>query len=163
MTKKTKTIELQVADAVLDAPKIIVVGGETYEVKPITLRTLIRLSAMISYLPMFSSDLTREEKVAMIIDRARECEALGDIVALMLLQRGPNDGSRKKRSEFRKLAQEALDLRPSQSHTVIDTALAPEEVGYFFGVITFLSAANILRATREVEQTTETDQTASGR
>jgi len=43
---------------------------------------------------------------------------------------------------------------------IIDTALAPEEVGYFFGITTFLSASNILRATREVE--IKTDPTASG-
>lgn len=160
MKKNTKTIEQRTADAVLGTPKTIAVAGVTYEMRPITVRTLIQLSALISHLPIFGEDVEIEGRATMTIDRARECGVLGDIVALMLLQRGPTDGSFREQRQFRRLANDALDLHPSQLHTVIDTALAPEEIGYFFGVTTFLSASNILRATREVE--IKTDQTASG-
>lgn len=160
MTKKTKTLEQRAADAVLREAKTVVVGGKTYTLKPITVRTLIRLSAQVSELPTFDEIIKEEDRANSTIDRARECGALGDIMALLLLQRGKNDGTLWQKHQFRRLADAALDLYPSQLHVIIDTALAPEEVGYFFGITTFLSASNILRATREVE--IKTDPTASG-
>lgn len=165
------TIEKRVADTLLQSAKEVVVCGETYKVAPPTVATLVLASEAISRLPKRRLDKERvvEESLAV----AKDCEALGEVAAILILgakgvkvpdtytdiRREPVLGGlfhRKKRvtvhcdiDQKTPLAKKLLEeFSPSRLNELIGRLLYGMELGDFFGLTTFLGEINLLRPTK---------------
>lgn len=171
MTEEKKTLEQKVAETILQRPVEVKVGEKTYTTAPPSVATLILVSEAVSRLPHFTLD--PENVVGESLSIAKDCQALGEIVAILLLgaknltRRVKTEQTvekrfffglirRKKTVEVEKiidckaeLAQELLEnLRPSELQGLTATLLQRMELGDFFGLTTFLSEINLLRQTK---------------
>ena len=77
------TTEERVANTILQEPTIIKVGEKEYAVAPPSTATLILVSAAVSRLPCIQLDETR--LVQDVLASAKDCAAIGDVVAVMIL------------------------------------------------------------------------------
>lgn len=78
-----ETIEKKTAKAVLQKPEHIAIGGESYEIAPPSIATLILMSEAISELP--STNIDRDMAFTECLAMAKDCRALGDILAILIL------------------------------------------------------------------------------
>lgn len=170
----SSTTEERVADTILQEPTIIKVGEKEYAVAPPSTATLILVSAAVSHLPRIQLDENR--LVQDVLGAAKDCAAIGDIVAVMILgAKHVKDEAvrieertvtrcfglfkRKMRVEVREskreqLARELLEnLSPRELQSVLAQILGTLEVGDFFGLTTFLLEVNATRPTKVVNQT----------
>jgi len=156
-----KTLEQKTAQTILQKPIEVTVGSKTYQVAPPSIATLILASAAISELPKV--ELENESIAAESLYVAKDCSAIGDIVAILIL--GAKGLKETKKSPFglrkieidRKavLAQEVLDeLSPVQLSNMLSTLLQGMDLAFFFGTINSLIEINLLRKTRETTTTT---------
>lgn len=168
------TTEQRVADTILQEPTIIKVGGKEYPVAPPSTATLILASASVSHLPRITLD--ESHLVQDVLASAKDCAAIGDIIAVMILgAKHVKDEvvhieertkrylfglfKRKKRVEVRESKREQLsrelleNLSPRQLQTALAQILGTLEVGDFFGLTTFLLEVNTTRPTKVVNQT----------
>lgn len=168
-TNRGSTIEEKVAQAILQQPTQITVGGKEYTAAPPSTATLILVSEAVSRLP--HTKLNAENVVGESLSVAQDCKALGDIAAILLI--GAKDINETvitchteeksclwglihyKRTithtETRKaaVARELLEsLRPSELNALIARLLQGMELGDFFGLTTFLTEINLLRQTK---------------
>lgn len=166
--------EQRVADTILQEPTIIKVGEKEYAVAPPSTATLILVSAAVSHLPRIQLDENR--LVQDVLGAAKDCAAIGDIVAVMILgAKHVKDEAvrieertvtrcfglfkRKKRVEVREskreqLARELLEnLSPRELQSVLAQILGTLGVGDFFGLTTFLLEVNATRPTKVGNQT----------
>lgn len=157
MSKKKTTIEDKVKRSILGEPTTMKIGRHTYTIKPATIGTLIRMSAAISHLPAVDEEMTPQDRVSSILNYAKDCESLQDIVAIIITQRGEQDGSIFQRWQWKRIRRRALCLSSNELFNIVDKALEPQEVGTFFGISTFLSKANLIKPTK-----VDTETTASG-
>jgi hypothetical protein len=128
------------------------VGSKTYQIAPPTMRTLIDVSTLIAKMPKKKMDLDNAFSDSLAI--ARECEVLGNILALLIL------GSRKEHfllgrlfneRKRNKLATHLLNnLSPAELNTAIASVLQEMEIASFFAVTASLIDINLLKATKEV-------------
>lgn len=82
----TPTIENKAAATILENPiATIEIGGKQYEVAPPTTATLIMVSSLISELPEINPDMPDTEILPAILSAAKDCEALGQIAATIIL------------------------------------------------------------------------------
>lgn len=168
------TTEERVADTILQEPTIIKVGEKEYAVAPPSTATLILVSAAVSHLPRIQLDESR--LVQDVLASAKDCEAIGDVIAVMILgakhvkdevvrveerivSRFFGLFKRKMRVEVREskreqLARELLEnLSPRELQTALAQILGTMEVGDFFGLTTFLLEVNTTKPTKVVNQT----------
>lgn len=166
--------EQRVADTILQEPTIIKVGEKEYAVAPPSTATLILVSAAVSRLPRIQLDENR--LVQDVLGAAKDCAAIGDIVAVMILgAKHVKDEAvrieertvtscfglfkRKMRVEVRESKREQLsrelleNLSPRELQSVLAQILGTLEVGDFFGLTTFLLEVNTTRPTKVVNQT----------
>lgn len=174
MDNVKKTIEQDVASAILERPEEVKVGGRTYRVSPPSTATLILASAIISRLPQGKLDggHVMEETLSV----AKDCASLGDLAAVLILgAKEYEEGARvcEKREKrllwglirVRYTVRESLAERllrettPREFQNLIVQLLQRMQVGDFFALTTFLTEINLLRPTKVVE----TEATASGR
>lgn len=179
---KGKTIESKVADAILQKADEITIRGKVYSVAPPSVATLILASEAISQLPQTS--LNSEKIVEESLYIAKECRALGEIAAILILgAKGLTEQVKVKKAvpklclfglfrwhkrievevmEDRKarLARELLeDLTPRELNQLVARLLQKMELGDFFGLTTFLFGINLLRETKvETKKTTASGQ-----
>jgi hypothetical protein len=158
------TLETKTADTVLQQPVEVEIGGKTYKVAPPSTATLILVSAAVSKLPKISLDTENIASESLYI--AKDCEALGEIVAILILGA---KGLKETKKEFfglktvetdRKgiLANKVLtELTPKQLSDMLGKLLAGMDLAFFFATTNSLIEINLLRRTRETETT------ASGR
>lgn len=179
--KERKTTEQQVADTILEKRKRITIGGETYEIAPPTLATVILVSELVSTLPPAPDTKNKKLDILQeVLQNARNSKVLGKIIAVLVLgaKRAeenhkvpvrinsikPRRFWRRKRtmqyiSEVDYLADLILnELSPAQANDVVASALMQLQIPDFFALTTSLTTANQIKPTREVEE----DQTASG-
>ncbi len=177
---ENKTIEEKVADTILEKTEELSIGSKTYQVAPPSTATLILVSEAVSRLPRVVSD--PENVVEESLSIAKDCRALGDIAAIMILgaqhikERVKVQQTRVKRylwglfkrkvvvevEEVRdrqaELAQELLETySPKALNMLIGGLLNKMEIGDFFGLTTFLIEINLMHQTK-----VETEATASG-
>lgn len=168
------TTEERVANTILQEPTIIKVGEKEYEVAPPSTATLILVSAAVSRLPRIQLDETR--LVQDVLASAKDCAAIGDVVAVMILgAKHVKDEvvrteertvsycfglfKRRVRVEVREskreqLARELLEnLSPRELQTALAQIMGLMEVGDFFGLTTFLLEVNTTRPTKVGNQT----------
>lgn len=170
----TSTAEEKVAQTILQEPMKIKVGSKEYTVAPPSTATLILASAAISRLPRIVLDESR--LVQDVLNVAKDCEAVGDIIAVMILG-AKHVGDEVVRTEERvvprcfglfkrricvdvreskreQLSRELLEeLSPRELQTALAQILGSLEVGDFFGLTTFLLEVNTTRPTKVVNQT----------
>ena len=179
--KERKTTEQQVADTILEKRKKITIGGETYEIAPPTLATVILVSELVSTLPPAPDTKNKKLDILQeVLQNARNSKVLGKIIAVLVLgakraeenhkvpvrinSTKPRRFWRRKRtkqyiSEVDYLADLILnELSPAQANDVVASALMQLQIPDFFALTTSLTTANQIKPTREVEE----DQTASG-
>lgn len=169
-----QTIEQRVGATLLQQPRQIEVAGKTYNVAPPTIATLILASEAISLLPQ--ERLDDERIVEETLRIAKDCRALGDILAILILgakglteERTTEErtlfGLRRRRTtqtidRKRELADELLEaLAPRDLYRLISELLRDMQLGDFFGTTTSLLEVNLTKATRGVA----TETTARGR
>lgn len=168
------TTEERVAQTILQQPTIIQVGSKEYAVAPPSTATLILVSATASTLP--SVVLDEKKLVETTLHIAKDCAAIGDILAILILgAKHVNDivthteerrvtylrglFSRKTLVEVSETKREQLsrelleELSPRELHTILAKLLATLEIGDFFGLTTFLLEVNTIRPTKVENQT----------
>lgn len=164
-----QTIEGRVADAVLQRDLgEVEIAGEKYRVAAPTLATLITISEIISELPVVE-EAKGMDALYSVLHYAKDYRKLGDIAAVLIL--GAKKACTKSdrlvvkkrlfgliRKEYitksdvevkDRLSEQIIDtMSPTELWTLITKLLGTMEVGSFFGIITSLSAANMLRPTK---------------
>ena len=158
-----ETTEQKVAKTVLQQPEEVIIGKKTFRVAQPSVATLILASEAISRLP--KAKLDSEKIVEESLSIARDCKAIGDIIATFII--GANKGRKSGISALihdirkRRLAKMLLEeMTPSELHLLLARLLTRLQIGDFFGLTTFLLEINLIRPTKVVSETTTT---ASGR
>lgn len=153
-----KTIESKVSEAILQKPEIVKIGDETFEVAPPSTATMILLSEAISKLPQVKLD--EDHILAEVLAIAKDCNALGEIGAILILgAKRINEKRfcriwRKSVSEKERLEKKILqELQPKELNELIAKILKGMQIGDFFGLTTSLLEVNLLRQKREVGTT----------
>lgn len=167
-----KTIEQKVAEAILQKEVKVKVGDKEYTAAPPSTATLILVSEAVSFLPHIKLD--PDNVVGDCLSIAKDCRALGDVAAVLLLgARHINDTVetrhtenkrylwgliRHKRTVIREetkrevVAREILEtLSPADLNSLLAQLLQGMEIADFFGLTTFLTEINLLRRTKKVE------------
>lgn len=171
---RSSTTEEKVAQTVLQKPMTVRVGSKEYAVAPPSTATLILVSAAVSRLPQVHLD--GDKVVQEVLNIAKDCSAIGDIVATFilgarevdkpvvrevrrtrrslfgLLRRETTEEVRETRRE--QLSRELLEnLSPRELQNTLAKIMATMEIGDFFGLTTFLLEINTIRPTKVVSQT----------
>nr|DAE23084.1 MAG TPA: hypothetical protein [Myoviridae sp. ctB3C22] len=174
-----KTLEQRVAEAILQKTSDSVeIAGTVYEVAPPTPATLIMVSELVSQLPPVNKDA--KNILHEVLRTAKDAKVIGKIAAVLILgAKRIREGhtvsvchptGRKrfnlKHFRFEEVAEsETIPEIDFVARTILEEVetktlagivgrrLVDLQVGDFFGLTTSLSETNILRETREVEET----------
>ena len=145
-------IENKTTETILQLEIDVVIGTKSYHVAPPSTATLMLVSAKIAELPAIELNSTNIASECLSV--AKDCGAIGDIVAIMIL------GAKKvtKRGLFglfargrnqRKLAKKILaNLTPKELSELLSKLLVGLELSFFFGITTSLLGINLLRQTK---------------
>lgn len=156
-------VQKMAADAVLQTPFVVKIGGKEYTVAPPCLATLIRVSEMVSTMrfKMDDKDILND-----VLRYARDCRVIGDIVAVLVL--GVNVGMEKRRvlkkrwfglvsreeevevNRRDELSKAVLEeMSPKEVRILLAQLLAEEQVSDFFGLTASLAEINLLKTEDE--------------
>lgn len=179
----TTSIEQHAAATILENPiGQITVAGKLYQIAPPTTATLIMVSGLISELPQINPDTPDAEILQVIIGSAKDCSALGQIAATIILgakriKEYPmttidtyNVERRWSWRRFRKVEKVTKstiavferdyiadiileEMTPAALHDFLMTTLAEAHLADFFVLTTSLRTKNLLEKT-EVDKTT---------
>lgn len=167
--REKPTLEGQVAEAILEKPLVVTVGGVKYEVAQPSIGTLILVSEAISRLPTLELhvDTLVEETLAV----AQDCKPIAEALAIMILgaKRILQDKAKRQpwysrftqrgKPELAALTQRILtEVTPRELSKTFGELLGQMQIADFFGLTTSLLEVNLLRRTRGVGGET----TASG-
>ncbi len=161
-------IEKKVAQTVLQEPVEIIVRDMVFRVAPPSTATLILASEAISQLPYVNLDSENIASESLYV--AKDCRALGEIVAILILgAKGLKEtrtitekrlfGLVTKTQEIEvdkkaELANSLLeDLEPRELQGMLVKLLNTLQIGDFFGFTASLIEINLLRRTREAGMT----------
>ena len=164
--EEQKTLEQQVADTILQHKTTsLEIEGRTFEIPAPTPATIMMVSAEVHRMPRINPNPKSILNEALLT--AKDCEAVGRIAAILVLGAKRINESRKwswrkfrfitkqeTESELDFVTRHILEeLTPATLNETITKRLMEMQVGDFFGLTTSLSAINILKKTKEVEQT----------
>ena len=169
--KTMENLEKTVSEAILQLPTDkITIDGEVYPLAPATVGTVIMLSGLIAELPKV--DKAADNIVLEMLHTAKDCGVIGRITATLILGAKRIKENRQKTiyqvtskkhwwspgKEKRRVAEVDYLAERITNELTIDTLvkfitrrLGLMQIGSFFELTTFLSEANQLRRTREVE------------
>lgn len=173
-----QTIESKVAQTILQQTEQLEIGDKTYTIAPPSVATLILASEVVSHLPR--THLDEERVVEETLSIAKDCQELGDLVAIMILgAKHINDKVERRETQRKRhlwglfytaktvtiteTAKEALsrelleNVTPRDLHNAVAKIIYKMQIGDFFGLTTFLTEINLMRPTKVV-----TEPTASG-
>ncbi len=158
---KNNKIEGKVAETILQDSEKIKIGKKTYEVRPVSVATLIQVSKLVSKLP--NIELKSEEVFYGSLMIAKDCGIIGTIAATLVL------GVRKptliptawekllkrlkiaSKTKVEKLGEEILfEMTSLELNNLMVSQLKRMGISDFFGLTTSLLEVNILRKTKEV-------------
>ena len=178
-------LEQAVSDAILQkSSEAITIDGVTYPITPATVATVIMVSELAAQLPTVNKET--DNILQEVLGTARDCKVLGRIAATLILgAKRVKEGRQKELKEtahvrqwsWRKmrhvtrevenvrcvpeldyLAEKILDEVTNDTLTkLLGARLGLMQIGSFFELTTFLGGANLLRRTREVEETASGD------
>lgn len=151
-----KTLEREVADAVLQVRRTITIGNKTYRLPRPTAGTLIELSAVISEMPTALAEAAEEKILVKTLRYAKDCAPVGRVIAVMMvgawLCQFGTMGRWLFRRRVNRRARRLLAVHTSSELDLAATKLLREsEVEDFFVLSAFLSGINLLKPTREAE------------
>lgn len=174
-----ETIEKKVTDAILQrATSVLEVNGVSYPIAPPTPATLILISEQIAEMP--GMNLEAENILLEVLSKAKHCEPIGKIAAILILGAKRVKEHRtvkiekvvptsvfswKKLRKVTKYQKELVEvdeldhlasliLEDCSNRTLRDIVaqrLNDMQVSDFFGITTSLSEVNLLKRTKEVE------------
>lgn len=174
-----ETLEKKVADAILErASDSITIEGKEYPIAPPSPATLILVSELVATMPIVKKDA--ENALYEVLSTAKDLSVIGKIVATLILGAKRIKEHRKieishteksKRWSWRKfrfmfserkttkeieeldyLAEKILEeVTPATLLKVVIKRIGNMQVMDFFELTTSLSAANLLKRTKEVE------------
>lgn len=174
MDKEQKTLEQQVVDTILQRKTTsLEIDGRTYEIPAPTPATLMMVSEETYNMPEIQQN--PNSIMNETLRTAKDCKALGRIAAILVLgakrirENHKVETAQIKKWSWRKFrfitetkTESELDyiatrileeISPRMLNEAITKRLLEMQVGDFFGLTTSLCATNILKATKEVEQT----------
>lgn len=176
-----KTLEQRVAEAILQKTSDSVeIAGTVYEVAPPTPATLIMVSELVSQLPPVNKDA--KNILHEVLLTAKDAKVIGKIAAVLILgAKRIREGHTVSVCHQTTAGRKRFNLKHFRFEEVAESETIPEidfvartileevetktlagivgrrlvdlQVGDFFGLTTSLSETNILRETREVEET----------
>lgn len=157
-----ENLESKVANCILEISQdSIKIAGEDYEIVPPTPATLILISKLVSTMPMI--DTNPNNVFNEILAKAKDLSVLGEIAATLVLGAKRIKERRhisvkikpwrmKRMLEVDYLADKILEeITNADLLTLLSDRLNNMQIGDFFVVTTSLSAANLLKRTKEVE------------
>lgn len=146
----TKKIETKVADALLQRPQEINIGGKIYQVPVPTVATLVLISEQISKLPTYNQDNNMLKEV---LNKAKDSKALGDIAAIFILgAKAINKPINKVINKKKRLANKILENHtPKELNEIIFASIKSMQVADFFALSVFLKEVSLTKETRETE------------
>lgn len=180
-----ENLEQAVSDAILQkSSETITIDGVTYPITPATVATVIMVSELAAQLPTINKGT--DNVLQEVLSAAKDCKVLGRIAATLILgAKRVKEGRQKELKEtdhvrqwsWRKmrhvthevekvryvaeidyLAEKILDEVTNDTLTkLLGARLSLMQIGSFFELTTFLGGANLLRRTREVEETASGD------
>lgn len=165
------TIESRVASAILQRNiASIDIDGVKYDIAPPTLATLIRVSEIVSTLPVVdATKIEPKDRMYSALQNARHYKAIGEIIGVLILGAKNTTGTKmidvknhgffgrfRKRKRVESTYNRAAELgdaimnniRPSLIYELILKLLQQNEITTFFAITTSLSAANIIKPTK---------------
>lgn len=164
--KKHSTIEEKVAATVLEQPLAsITIGTKEYKIAPPSIATLALVSTEVSHFPNIPSNIPRSKIAEYVLHNAHRFTGIGNIIAILVL--GAKAIRDDRQSYIRRLARrfhilnnetrkERLsraileEMRPSEVFQIFLKCFGQSDIVDFFAITTSLSAANILKAEKEV-------------
>ena len=153
-----ETIENRTANAVLQEPVEIEIAGEIYKAAPPSIATLILASSAISKLPQINLDSENIASESLYI--AKDCEILGEIIAVLILgAKGLKEtkkmffGLKTKEIDHKAILTDKIlkELTPKQVNEVLVKLLAGMDIAFFFATTNSLIEINLLRKTKKRE------------
>lgn len=141
------TIESEAAQTLLQDGERIAIGGRTVKAAPVTLNTLVRVSALISEMPIPDKDAVKENAKVLyfVLANARDCGRL-PMLAAMLVKGTRHWNNPLKRLRLLLLAHHLGDtLTADKLSMLIYGRLSEAHVADFFALITFLNETNLLK------------------
>ena len=178
-------LEQTVSDAILQkSSEAITIDGAVYPITPATVATVIMVSELAAQLPTINKGT--DNVLQEVLSAAKDCKVLGRIAATLILgakrvkeerQKELRETDHARQWSWRKmrhvtrevekvrhvpeidyLAEKILDEVTNDTLTkLLGARLSLMQIGSFFELTTFLSGANLLRRTREVEETASGD------
>lgn len=174
-----ETLEKKVADAILErASDSITIDGNEYPIAPPSPATLILVSELVSTMPIVKKDA--ENALYEVLSTAKDLSVIGKIVATLMLGakrikehrkvaivntehsrkwswrklRFVMQNTTKEVEELDYLSEKILEeVTPATLLKVVINRIGNMQVMDFFELTTSLSAANLLKRTKEVETT----------
>lgn len=149
------TVETRVSREILQEPSEVNIGGKTYEVAPPSIGTLMKVSGLISKMPMV--DTNADDAISEALRIAKDCGIVADVFATIILgAKKPCRGvfarliSVKQSIEYKKLRNAILyDKTPKElSEILTDILVNRMDVGFFLGISTSLSGINMTKPTK---------------
>lgn len=152
-------IESKVANCILEiSSESIKIAGEEYLIPTPTPATLILVSELVAQMPVVSNNT--DNVVNEVLGKAKDLSVLGKIAATLILgakrikerrhRRVPR--SLRRISELEYLSEIILhEVSNTDLLKLISSCLNNLQIGDFFVLTTSLSAANMLKRTKEVE------------
>ena len=179
-----KSIEKKVADTILQTPEILKVGEVEYFIYPPSTATLIMISEIISDMPTIDEDT--DNVLTEVLRVAKDMKVIGKIAAVLILgakrikeynkvvvwrrvekkkfnfwkmkYETSVEPTSEVKLEVDELAEALLDnLSSKQLKDLVSERLTNMSIPDFFGLTASLSAANLLKRTREAETTVSGD------
>lgn len=166
-----ETIEKRVAETILQQPTEIKVGNKTYAVAPPSVATIILVSQYVAQLPAIK--LSDERLIEDILGAAKDCTALGDIAAVLLLGAKNCKQEVERKEQVREpwffgllhrtrevIVKEVVNSQAEVAKELLETLSATElyalcmqilgtlQLADFFGLTTFLCEINLTRPTK---------------
>lgn len=133
---------------ILQQPVKVNIGSREYSVPQPSIGTLILASEAISKLPAFNISMkdTRQETLRI----ARDCNVIGDIVAIFIL--GAKNIKTDAKYLFgirrKKLAKKIIDnVSPVQLNEILAEILGSLQTDFFLGTLDFLIKVNMIHPT----------------
>lgn len=158
---KSKKIEEKSASTILQEAERVQVGNRFYEIKPVSVGTVIQVSRLIARLPKVKLDTDNNSEIVMgTLMIAKDCEILGEIASTLMV--GVEDKSsllyfvrklfqRTNEIKIKKLSSQLLsELTAKQLNTLVIAFFSKMEISDFFGLTTSLLEVNLLRETKGV-------------
>lgn len=168
----TETIQQRAADTILQRRRAVQIGGETIEVAPPTVGTLIIMSEYLSQMPDMAND--KERYLFEVIAKAKDCKPLAYAVSALIVgakhwdDEIPNPRLKRRfpwqKKAFIKRRDYIADLilnelSPAELSECTGKLLNSMEIADFFACTIFLQGAAVGKPTRKM---TDTGATPSG-